>query len=376
MLDRDRKIIRTGKILLVWNIALVIVKFYLGFSIHAASVINDGFNNAVDCASSVLVILSTILSAKKADRNHPYGYGRVENLSCLLICATATVLSFVALQASINDLIHPSTPQYTYFVLAVLIGTIIIKFGISVYADKKGKEYNSHALITAGEDSFHDCITTVGTIASSIMLLVFHMNIERYISLLISLYVLWSVYEMCRDTIYEVLGPRIERDRSNEIKAAVSEVDGVLGVFDLRVHQYGTKGQFGAIKVAVAPYITAEQCSEIIHRIKRKVSEVSDVEMTDVTITSSKVWTPVMDDMPGNDGGEIPDESGVVNIIFGFDDVLQIRDVVVDELEHIIHAEAVIDYEAANRKDIYDKIRAQLKEKYPEYTIEIAENAQ
>ena len=176
--DRDRTIIRTSIIGILANVFLAGFKAVVGLTSHSIAIVMDGVNNLSDAASSVITIVGTKLAGREPDREHPFGYGRIEYLSAMVISVLVLYAGISALVESVKSILHPEKPEYTVPSLVIVAVAVVVKIILGRYVKKKGEETNSDSLINSGADAMMDSVISASTLAAAGIYLVFHISLE------------------------------------------------------------------------------------------------------------------------------------------------------------------------------------------------------
>jgi len=163
-MNREREIVKASIYGIAGNALLVAFKMAVGFMSHSIAIILDGVNNATDALSSIVTIVGTKLAGRRPDRHHPFGYGRVEYLTSVVIAIIILVAGFISLRESIDKIIHPGTPSYSAITITVIVVAILAKIAIGIMFKRFGDKTNSEALIASGIDSNYDAVLSAGTL--------------------------------------------------------------------------------------------------------------------------------------------------------------------------------------------------------------------
>ncbi len=263
----------TAIIGIVSNLFLVGLKVTIGILINSLAVIADGFNNLSDTISSVVSLVSFKISNKPPDKDHPFGHGRIEHISALVVSFLILLVSYEILKQSIGNILNPETLEFNPLLIGFLVLSVFIKIWQMLVNKRIGKQINSETLIATGIDSRNDALITSGMIIAIIISFFFKINIDGYISLIIGLFILYSGFTIGKDVISTLLGKPIKKEDADRIKAAVLKYDGILGVHDLISHTYGPTYSMVSIHAEVAEYVSIEISHELIDKIEREVGE-------------------------------------------------------------------------------------------------------
>ncbi len=223
MNNREKVVIKTSIISILSNIVLAGFKAFIGLLANSIAIISDAVNNLSDALSSIITIVGTKLAGRKPNKKHPYGYGRIEYITSLIVSVIVLYAGITALIESIKKIIHPEVSDYSYVTLIILIAGIIVKFILGLYVKKKGKSVNSDALVASGTDAFNDAILSISVLASAVIYMVFNISLEAYVGVLLSLVIIKSGIELIKESVDNMLGIRVESSLSRQIKKRCSE---------------------------------------------------------------------------------------------------------------------------------------------------------
>ena len=269
-MNRSKEIIRTSVVGIVANVLLASFKAVVGLLANSVAVVLDAVNNLSDALSSVITIIGTKLSMRPADNKHPFGYGRVEYFSAIIIAVIVLTTGITSLVESVKKIITPTAPDYTTVTLIVIIVAILSKLALGWYVRKKGKQLESDALIASGADALFDAVITLATLVSAGIMLIWNVSLDGYLGALISLVIIKAGIEMLASPINQLLGAKASPDLIHQIKSDITEMDQVQGVFDIILHGYGPNLSIGSLHIAVPDTMTAHQ----IHGLTRGISEL------------------------------------------------------------------------------------------------------
>ena len=268
-MNRSSQIIRTSWIGIIANVLLAAFKAGVGLLASSVAIVMDAVNNLSDALSSVITIVGTKLSQRPADRKHPFGFGRIEYFSAIIIAVIVLTAGVTSLIESVKKIFNPTTPTYTTTTLIVIIVAIVVKLVLGQYVKKQGEKLKSDALIASGSDALFDAVITLATLVSAGVMLLWHVSLDGVLGALISLVIIKAGIEMLASPVNELLGAKISPELLSQIKREVADFDGVHGVFDIIVHNYGPDVLIGSLHVNVPDTMDAHQ----IHGLTRRISE-------------------------------------------------------------------------------------------------------
>jgi cation diffusion facilitator family transporter len=279
-MDRNTQIIRTSWVGIGANVLLAAFKAVVGLLAGSVAIVMDAVNNLSDALSSVITILGTKLSARPADREHPFGFGRVEYFSAILIALIVLAAGVTSLVESVKKIFAPTTPNYTTVTLVVIIVAIAVKLLLGRYVKHKGKQLKSDALIASGSDALFDAIITLATLVSAGIMLLWGVSIDGYLGAAISLLIVKAGFEMLASPINELLGKKVSPELTRQIKHDVAGQEGVRGVFDLILHSYGPDVMIGSLHIGVDDTMNAHDIQGLTRRISTLMYERYGIIMT------------------------------------------------------------------------------------------------
>ena len=229
-----------GIVGIIVNIFLSVAKFIAAaVSGFAVSVIADALNNLFDAVSSVVTFLGFKMSNKEEDSEHPFGHGRIEYIAGLIVSFVIILVGFELLKESFSKIINPQTNSYSVISVVIMIVAILIKLWLGFFNKKLGKKINSQTLKATALDSFCDVAATLAVLTGLVFGLWLNINIEGYTGLMVSVFIIYTGIVSAKDTLSPLLGEAPDKEYTESIKQTVLAYDGILGVHDLIVHDYG-----------------------------------------------------------------------------------------------------------------------------------------
>ena len=359
-MDRSKEIIRTSVIGIVANVLLASFKAVVGLLAHSVAVVLDAVNNLSDALSSVITIIGTKLSLRPADDEHPFGYGRVEYFSAIIIAAIVLTTGITSLVESIKKIIDPTTPDYTTLTLVVIIVAILTKLALGLFVRKKGKQLGSDALVASGSDALFDAIITLATLVSAGVMLIWNVSLDGYLGALISLVIIKAGIEMLSSPINQLLGSKAPPDLIHQIKSDVGEMDQVQGVFDIILHGYGPNLSIGSLHIGVPDTMTAQQIHSISRRIAEQMLSKYGIIMT------VGVYSVATGD---NKASEL--QRNIIQTLGKQDHVIQVHGFYYDKEKDTASVDVVIDRSVTDDQAFILRLQEQLKAAVPGTPVSI-----
>ena len=255
------------------NIFLFATKFFAGIITGAISITADAFNNLSDAASSIISFIGVKMAGKPADKEHPFGHGRIEYIAALIVTFLVLEVGFTFLKDSVSKIRTPETLNFQLISVVILILSIGVKLWLGVFNKKLGKKIDSKVMMAVFTDSMGDVITTGATILSLIVFRITGWNIDGVVGIGVALVVMWAGVGIAKDTLEPLIGEAIDPQVYDQIKAFVEKYDGIVGTHDLIVHNYGPGRSMASIHAEVPNDVDIEKSHEIIDRIERDAKQ-------------------------------------------------------------------------------------------------------
>ena len=280
-----------GAVGIFLNLILSCFKIVLGMLIGSLAIQADGFNNLGDVGSSLVSLGGFLLSNKKPDTEHPFGHGRAEYLSALIIAFLILLMGVELIKSSIQSLIsHAPAPVFTVAAFVVLLCSIAVKLYMALYNTRYGKKYDSSAMLATAKDSLFDCITSGAVLLSMALNHFWGFNADPWCSLAVSLLILWGGYGTAKDTVDLLLGKKADPELLKSIADTVIGHEGVIGVHDLIVHDYGPGRKMITLHAEVDEdadmLSTHDMIDNIEWELNKKYSCLSTIHMDPIAVNN------------------------------------------------------------------------------------------
>lgn len=221
------------------NILLFIGKFFAGFFANSIAIMADAFNNLSDAGSSFITLAGFKMAGQKPDPDHPFGHGRIEYISGLLVAIIIILMAFELLKSSVTKIVTPEevvTSSTTYIILIV---SILVKLYMAFYNHSVGKKIGSVAMKATATDSISDCIATTVVLITALISQFFSLHLDGYCGVMVAIFIFIAGFKTAKDTVDPLLGTPPEKEFVEEIEAIVMAHEDILGIHDLIVHNYG-----------------------------------------------------------------------------------------------------------------------------------------
>ena len=250
--DRGRVGALAGVVCISLNVLLCIAKALVGILSGSVSIVADALNNLSDASSNIVSVLGFKLASKPADPEHPYGHGRFEYLSGLVVAVLVLMIGVELVKSSIDKVLNPSPVEFSLALVVVLAGSMAVKLWMAHLNRVLGERIKSETLLATAQDSKNDVIATGAVLACAIIAYVAGIELDAWVGLAVGLYIGWSGIELIRDTVNPLLGQAPDPELVAHIRSKIMSYPGVLGTHDLMVHDYGPGRQFASAHVEMA----------------------------------------------------------------------------------------------------------------------------
>lgn len=358
-MEREKKIIKTSILGIVVNIILVAFKATVGIIVNSIAIILDAVNNLTDAISSVVTIIGTKLAGKAPDKEHPYGHGRIEYLTSLIVAEIVMLAGVTAIKESIEKIINPGETDYSIASLIIIAVAVVVKFFFGRYVKNVGKKVNSQSLVASGQDAFMDSVLSFTTLVAAIINYVWHLSLEGYLGVIIAIFIIKSAIEMLKETVSTMIGGRAEKEITDKIKEKVCSYEEVQGAYDLTLHNYGPSKTIATVHIQVRDDMKADEIHILTRQISMDIFDEYGILLT-VGIYAA------------NDKGiykEIKQELG--SIVNNYKELKQIHGFYVDEKNSNIYFDLIIDFDCPNPEEVKNEVIHKLESKYPKYKFNV-----
>ena len=359
-IQRDKVIVQTSVIGILANLLLAGFKAGVGLLSNSIAIVLDAVNNLSDALSSVITIVGTKLANKPADRDHPYGHGRTEYITTIVIGAIVVWAGITSLQESVNRILNPELPSYDITTLVIVAVAVAAKIVLGLFTKGRGQKLNSDALAASGTDALMDAIISASTLVAALIFIFAGISLEAWLGAIISLVIIKAGVDILREAISHILGERIDSALATGIKRTVEGVEGVLGAYDLVLHDYGPDRLSGSIHIEVNENLSAREIDVLTRAVQTAVMSKHGILLHTVGIYSSNASTE-------GDVGAI--RSALLKLANDSVYILQVHGFYVDEAAKQVRFDIIISWDAPDRHAIYEDVLERLRAKFPEYTF-------
>ena len=358
--NREKTIVRTSIIGIVANVFLAAFKAAVGIISNSIAVTLDAVNNLSDALSSVITIIGAKLGAKKPDKKHPLGYGRIEYISSMIVAAIVLYAGITAMVESIKKIIHPEAADYGTVSLIIIAVAIVVKLILGRYVKKQGEKVNSGALIASGKDASFDAILSASVLASAIVFLIWGISLEAYVGAVISIVIIKAGIEMMIETLDDIIGKRGDADTASQIRKLLNEEPEVRGAYDLTLFNYGPDKYYGSVHMELPDTMTVDDVDKLTRKIQVKVYKETGVILTGIGVYSYNT--------SNDEAAQI--RNTIQKTILSHEWAMQIHGFYADTINKTMRFDVVVSFDIDHQeavKIMHEEVQAL----YPDYTISI-----
>ena len=342
------------------NVLLAAFKAVVGAVAGSVAIVMDAVNNLSDALSSVITIIGAKLSQKPADLEHPFGHGRIEYFSAIIIAVIVLAAGCSSLFESVRKLIHPTLPSYTTITLIVIIVAIVVKLALGTYVGRQGRRLQSDALVASGADALFDAIITFSTLVSAVVMLLWDVSLDGLLGVLISCLIIKAGLEMLSSPINQLLGSRVSPELVAAIKQEVMSFPEVHGVYDIILHSYGPELLIGSLHISVLDTLSAHDIHKLTRRISERLAETRNI------ITTVGVYAIATG---SNKHADI--QSQVLQTLARHKDILQVHGFCYFDDEHRVSVDVVPDISVTDEARFAEQLMAELQPLLPDDRITV-----
>ena len=357
---RESIIVRTSALSIILNLLIAGIRIVTGLATASIAIFSEGVNNAMDAMTSVLTLVGTKLAGKHPDEKHPFGYGRIEYLTSLIISVMIFLVGLELLESSIKLVIKPQDLSISLLSLVVVAISAIIKFFLGVYTIRAGKKVDSKSLIAVGLEGRNDSFASVLTIASAVIFLVFHISIDGWIGIVMSGLILKVGIDVFRETISELIGRPGQKELANKLYKKIRQYPGVIGAADMMLHNYGPGAWSGSVNIEIDHGENIGDIYGNIHKLQLEIMEEYHVTM---------VFGIYAVDNDSEEGKAL--RKTMADFVRATDHVVSYHALYLDTSNHIFYCDLVVDYDLKDWEELRTKFTEMMREKRPEYQVHL-----
>ncbi|MDY5409694.1 cation diffusion facilitator family transporter [Veillonella caviae] len=354
--ERNRGITMTSIKGIIGNVLLVAFKMFVGLASNSIAIILDAVNNLTDVLSSVLTIIGTKLASKSADKEHPFGHGRIEYMTTMAIAFIILGAGIMSLKESVEKIIHPEPSVFDIPGLIIITVAIVVKVVMGRYVKAQGEKYKSDALVASGIDALFDAVITFATLISAGLVYFFDFDIQGYVGAIISLFILKAAFDILREMYNHLIGIRADDNLVREIKETIAQHPQVGGVYDLVLNSYGSGETIGAVHISLPENLTIGEIHPLTKGIAVHMYKKFGIAMTVGVYAENE---------PNLEVSAI--RQALDQVISLYTHVVQIHAFYVRLDKKIIYYDIIFDFDEEDPYGTLEKIKAEMKIRYPDY---------
>ena len=361
--SREGAVVTVSALNILVNLISAAVKVVIGMAVSSIAIVSEGVNNATDSATSLITIVGTKLSAKHPTEKHPFGFGRIEYLTSLLIAVLILFTGAELMESSIKLIFEPQEMSISYVTMAIIAVSAILKLLLGTFTIKEGKRVDSSSLAALGTECRSDSVVSVITLVTALVFLVFRVNLDAYAGIIMALIVLKAGLEVLKETLSDLLGQSGEKELAQELYRIIRAEPLVLNAADMMLHNYGPDAYSGSVNVEIDHSKTVGEVYAALHELQLRIMHEKHITMV----------------------------FGIYAVDKDHQEIRQLREQVaafVREQEHVtsyhalyihpngrdIYVDLVVDYDLANwdalRREFTDYMAVRYPEKHLELVIE------
>ncbi|MBQ8975627.1 MAG: cation transporter [Oscillospiraceae bacterium] len=360
-ISRDRVIIKTSVIGILTNVLLAAFKAVIGIISNSIAVTLDAVNNLSDALSSIITIVGTKLAGRMPDKKHPFGYGRIEYLSAMIVSGIVLYAGITSAVESVKKIIHPEKPDYSIVSLVIIAVAVAVKIVLGRYVKAKGKKVNSGSLVASGSDAMFDAVLSASVLLSAVIFMVSRVSLEAYVGVIISGFIIKSGIEMMVETLNEILGMRADREMTDQIRQIVTEEPEVQGAFDIITYNYGPDRNYASLHLELPDTMTVKEVDRLTRAVEKKVYRQTGIILTGVGVYSYNT----------GDTEAARIQNDVRARVMKHDWAVQFHGFYIDTENKEMRFDVVVSFDIEPKQALqilYDEVQ----NAYPEYTLQIA----
>ena len=275
---RQRYGLLSGGVGILLNLLLSAGKFLAGLLTGSIAVTADAFNNLSDAGSSVVTLAGFRLAAKQADDDHPFGHGRIEYLTGLLVAAAILLVGVELARTSLEKILQPEAVDFSWLSVGILCASILVKLWMSAFNRRLSRRIGSAAMAATAADSLSDVVATSAVLLGTLAGHFFSLRIDGWVGILVAAFILRAGWEAAKDTLDPLLGQSPDPNLVESIQKAVLAHPQVTGVHDLIIHDYGPGRRMMSLHAEVPMDADVLEVHDVIDNIERELKETFHIE--------------------------------------------------------------------------------------------------
>ena len=277
--SREGTVVAVSGLNILVNLIFAAIKVVIGLAVSSIAIVSEGVNNATDSATSLITIVGTKLSAKHPTEKHPFGFGRIEYLTSLLISVLILFTGAELMESSVKLIITPQEMSISYVTMAIIAVSALVKLALGLFTIKEGKRVDSSSLVALGTECRSDSVVSVITLVTALVFLVFHVSLDAYAGIIMSLIVLKAGFEVLKETLSDILGQAGEEELAQELYRIIRAEPLVLNAADMMLHNYGPDAYSGSVNVEIDHSKTVGEVYAALHELQLRIMHEKHITM-------------------------------------------------------------------------------------------------
>lgn len=258
---------------IVLNLCLFAGKLAAGILSGAVSVVADALNNLSDAGSSIVNMVGFKVALTPPDREHPFGHGRAEYVSGLVISFIIILMGIELAKESFEKIISPQNPETSVFTFIMLGAAVLVKLWMFIFNRKLGRKINSVSLTATSVDSVSDAMATLAVMLGMAAGVLFNINLDGYVGILMAAFIVYSGIKTAKESLSPLLGQMPDKELVGGVRDMVCSYDGIIGIHDLIVHNYGVGITFISFHAEVSSDMGLSDAHTLIDRIEKALKD-------------------------------------------------------------------------------------------------------
>lgn len=277
--SREGTVVTVSGLNILVNLIFAAIKVVIGLAVSSIAIVSEGVNNATDSATSLITIVGTKLSAKHPTEKHPFGFGRIEYLTSLLISVLILFTGAELMESSVKRIFEPQEMSISYVTMAIIAVSALVKLALGLYTIKEGRRVDSSSLVALGTECRSDSVVSVITLVTALVFLVFHVSLDAYAGIIMSLIVLKAGFEVLKETLSDILGQAGEKELAQELYCIIRAEPLVLNAADMMLHNYGPDAYSGSVNVEIDHSKTVGEVYAALHELQLRIMHEKHITM-------------------------------------------------------------------------------------------------
>ena len=357
--ERKKRIVKVGLWGVAVNFVYALLKGIIGMLSGSIAILIDAANNLNDAISSVIAVGGIKLAMRPADKYHPFGHGRIEYVSAMVISALIVILGITSFYNAVGKIIHPTETHYETPMLIVMATGVAAKLWLGIYTLRAGKREKSDSLNGSGAENLFDSLVTLGTIASALILIIWHIDLDGWMAAILSTVLVKAGLKILRRTFNEILGRRIDSQFSQMLKKEIKAFPKVAGAYDLIVNNYGPDSMVGSVNIEVPEQTTAKEIHELTQNIKQYIHQEYNIHLAVGIYAQSQNPETI----------KLREE--IAAAVMKHPGAMEIHGFLLNENQKKISFDVVADFSVKNHHTFCNQIATQLHAAFPKYTFAV-----